>query len=441
MPRRLLALLPVLALAGCGGGVRDSAEAVVGAPGAILVGKTDQTAAIAARDARLGKAAGDIADIFVTQIEAAFGTALVRCADHERRLELQRARLSLATRAWNLATAENAELALLGATALTRLSRLAVEKRLAAGWPVPEAEVLLAAVRRAEGAAWTLAREQVGDERMAALDQAVQRWAERNPEPQAVFSLELRDLVGEPGEAGTRTGGLISLLALDPFSGLDPTTRAVQAARRSVERIAYRGERMASVLRWQTELLVEETLDGPQVKRLLDEAAAVGRASTLVAETAAALPERISAERVALVQALEANQGPLRELMAETRGTLAAGTGMAESLVRLMGSVDAFVARFDRPQGQPAPSATAAPGRPFDITEYQRTAEAVGAAAERLDRLVQSTGDVAASPALDRRLAEAELAWNRLLLRSAAAVAALILLAGGVVVLVRRLGR
>lgn len=440
MCRRLPVLFIALACTGCGG-VRESAEAVAGAPSSILVGKADQTAAVAAREARLGKAACDIADIFVNQVEAAFGTALTRTAGHEHRLELQRARLSLATRMWTLATAENAELALLGVTGMTRLVRQVIDGRLQAGQPIAEPQLLQAAARRAEEAAWALAREQLGEERLEALSQAVARWWVRNPEPQAVFSLELRDLVSDEGEGGKRTGGLIGLLSLDPFSGLDPTTRAVHAARRSVERISYRGERMASVLRWQTELLIEESLDAPAMRRLRDDVTVLGQASSTVAATVSALPARITAERVAIVGALEANQGPLRSLVVETRASLDAGTGMAAALDRLVGSVDAFVARFDHPGVPPAPPSSAASARPFDITEYQRTAEAVGTAAERLDQLVRSAGELAGSPAIEYRLREVERAWDRTLQRGVLAVAGLILLAGGVALLVRRFGR
>ena len=75
-------------------------------------------------------------------------------------------------------------------------------------------------------------------------------------------------------------------------------------------------------------------------------------------------------------------------LAAELRGALEAGTATSDSLNTTIRSLDALIARFDKPKT--APANPEPPGKPFDITEYSAAARELAVTAQELEDLVQS---------------------------------------------------
>lgn len=456
--RRLAVVLALTVIAGCGrsdpDGRQGAVEAVLATPGNLLVGTPDTAKAAAARTNRLQIEINDLADLYAAQVAEGCDRAYRVAPTAEDRMAVHRWRMSNAVNAWNAAsTSETPDRGLMDLMTLSALARAVAESSSQRFKDLPEARRLYEIHCTNETRIWEHAKGYLRPENLTELRAAIDRTVAANPRDYALLSLRLNDLFPELGAAGEikRTGGLVGLLSLDPFSGLDPTTRAINETRRSAERMLYRVERMQTTLRWNIEHVVDKLAGSEDGARLLADVHRLSQVGDRVAAVAEALPDRLGAERAAIVAAVEANQGRLAELAAQVRGALDSGTGMAEALDRLLRTFTALVGRFEKPvaaAGAPAPAASAAPSRPFDIDDYRRTAEEIGRTADNLDRLVHSASQAADSPAIDRHLAKVEDAVARLeragdalVLKAAGLLAGLILLAGVVALGVRRLGR
>jgi ABC-type transporter Mla subunit MlaD len=97
----------------------------------------------------------------------------------------------------------------------------------------------------------------------------------------------------------------------------------------------------------------------------------------------------LAKERAATIEqltgVLDSRQTQLQGLIVELRATLEAGTATSDSLTGTIASLDALMARFDRPATS---AATASPRQPFDITLYTETARQLGATAQQLQELL-----------------------------------------------------
>jgi len=161
---------------------------------------------------------------------------------------------------------------------------------------------------------------------------------------------------------------------------------------------------MPLLLRWQTELLTDEVLDQKQITNALGSAERLSRAAESVSQTAALLPERVSDERKAILEALEAQEGKLRDLSAQVGQTLTAGQQMSTSLNTTLITFTALMKLFG--VGQPSTAPPDTNSVPFNILDYAKTAGEVGKMAEQLDVLLKDASGTVASPALDKRIAD-----------------------------------
>jgi len=161
---------------------------------------------------------------------------------------------------------------------------------------------------------------------------------------------------------------------------------------------------MPFLVRWQTELLADELLRQEEVTNALTSADRLSRAAESMSQTAALLPDRISAERKAITDELAAQEGKLRELSAEVTRTLAAGEKMSTSLNTTLITFDALMKRFGVGEPSTTPPDTNSP--PFNILDYAKTAEQITAMSFQLDTLIKDANGTLGSPALDKRIAE-----------------------------------
>jgi len=166
----------------------------------------------------------------------------------------------------------------------------------------------------------------------------------------------------------------------------------------------FAAERLPFLLRWQTELLAEQLLSEEQLTNALASAERLSRAAESASQTAALLPDRLGAERKAILDALDAQEGRLRDLSAEVGRTLASGEKMSTSLNTTIISFDALMKRFG--VGEPSTSPPDTNSQPFNILDYGRSAGQIGAMAQQLDALIKDASGTVAAPALDRRIAE-----------------------------------
>ena len=417
MPRCCLTLLLLALCTGCSEQARQSVPLM----GNHLV---DQEA-IAKRQ-RIHQDLHELATLTAINGAQAFDKERANSTDSAMRAFLLGRKIRNATTAWDLAFEQNPEVGILKLTAINAVSSRYLSHR-AEAHRAPS----IAARQQLATASWQVADRHLSEDVRAELRILVETWPiDDNSDDE--FGVRLRQL-GDQLVAGSNgrdsKSNLLAVISLDPFAGLDPAAKAIEASRRTAERALYLADKLPLLVSWQLEALCEDLARSPTGVQMRGDA-------TSIAHTLATLPDRMSAERQALVADLSSQEAKLATLAGEVRAALDSGNATLQSAERLLIAFNVVAARFDKPD-QP----DASPSRPFDITEYERTATAIGIAAHRLDGVLGTAGTVAGSNALDLRITQLEQAGDRLVRNAALALAGLIVLAGAAVIAVRRFSR
>ncbi len=261
--------------------------------------------------------------------------------------------------------------------------------------------------RSLETQAWRLAEGIFTPAQQQEMRDSIRKWWESNAGERATFFSRPQDfssLVRQSGQESTRPGSVFALVGLDPTAGLDPAVREMTRTRLLVERAMYAVQRMPFLLRWQIELLSDQSLRQGQITNALASADRLSRAAESASQTAAQLPDRLTAERKAILDALEAQEGKLRELSAEASRTLAAGEKMSASLNTTIITFDALMKRFGVGEAATGPPDTNSP--PFNILDYAKTADQITTMAQQIDTLIKDAGAALDAPALGKRIAD-----------------------------------
>lgn len=363
--------------------------------------------------------------------------------DQARRQELAW-KLAACTSAFSIASGPNPTANLIDLIAMSTVTRHALENHWVGTTNGAAFQPWLEAARVLETNAWKLADGVLTPEQQHELRDAIRLSQESNTGPRFAFferSQEFAAVFRQTTEKKQTEGGLVSLVGLDPTAGLDPAVRELAKTRLFAERALFTAQRMPSILRWQVELLADDLVHHDEVATVLTNAPLVAesadrlsRAVESVSQTAAQLPDRITAERKAVLAALETQETGLRKLSAEVTRTLEAGDKMSTSLNTALSSFDGLMKRFG--VGEPSTKSSATTNAaPFNILDYARAAEQVAIMARELDALIKDTSGTLDSPALSRYSTN----LNALVTRSESGARSLLnrafLLAAGLVVL------
>jgi hypothetical protein len=376
------------------------------------------------------------ADDFAHQAAAAADDYARRVNTAEARLEALRWKLSLDSSALAIATGPNPTANLLDFVALATLMRVAVEERAPQVVPRCALEPALETTRILETNAWKLASGALTPNQQQELRAGMSRWHDENPEMSASFFARPQDSVSAiraAGEKLSQPGNVFSLFGLDPMSGLDPAVREITRTRLFAERALFAAERMPGLMRLQIDLLTDQILDQEEITNAIASADRLSRAAESASLTAAGLPDRISAERKAILNALDTQEGRLRELSAQVTLTLAAGEKMSTSLNTTILSFNALMKRFGVGEPSTSPPDTNSP--PFNILDYARTAGQVATMAQQIDVLIKDASGTVETPALDKRIAQLNALSGRARADAKSVLNHAFLLAAGLIVL------
>ena len=216
------------------------------------------------------------------------------------------------------------------------------------------------------------------------------------------------DLGKAQGAGQEKPTSIFSMLYLDPFAGLSPTTVAIQQSRELAERVVAYAERAPTRMRWQAELLALEVQEQPAPQELLANTTRVSRSIETISKTVEGLPELVNAqreaaiaqlfagvaaEREAILAELEAKTATVETLLGQLRETMNAGGAMGTSLTETIRSLDAFVHYVSPPPDPNAPPKPA--GKPFDPLDFGKAATEVGGMARDLNTLLRSANETA----------------------------------------------
>ncbi len=301
-----------------------------------------------------------------------------------------------------IATGENPYASLLDMVSLTTLSRMVLEDH----WlPSTNGVIFEPWLKRMQGLEtniWSIADQVLSKDQQEELRRSIQAHYGTLTDLNDLFLVHPHDLlVPRTLVRKQDPQSVFSLAALNPMAGLDPAVREITETRLFAARAMFTIQRMPWLVRWQAELLVLDATTQPQVAQALKDATSLSesvdrasQAAESISQTAAVLPARIAAERKAIMEALEAQEGQLNTVFHS-------GTEFSDSLGITITNFDALMKRFgvgvpDTKTAPPDPNA-----RPFDVLDYAKTAEQVTAMAKQLNLAINELNTTAT--ALARR--------------------------------------
>lgn len=325
----------------------------------------------------------------------------------EAQVESLKWKLSQATAAYVDATGQNPVWNALDMVGLAAVSRMVIEDARSRELFGGSLEPLLETHRSLEATAWNLADQFLEPSEHKELADLFAEWRKQNPNERSVSGVHFREFALALGKASSpstvKATSIFSLLYLDPFAGLDPTTVAIEQSRELASRTVAYAERMPTLLRWQAELLALQIARQPDPQELMADIDRVSHSLESVSKTAEGVPALVdtqrreaidqlfagvTAQREALLSDLDAREGRLRTLLGETKQTLDAGAQMSDSLKGAVVALDAFVHYVSPPPDPKAPPKPA--GKPFDPLDYGKAASEVGGMARDLSTLLAS---------------------------------------------------
>jgi len=339
------------------------------------------------------------ADDYSAQTTAAIDEYVRRVGTDAARIDGMKWKLNATSAAVSIASGAHPQANLLDLVVLTTLTRMTVEDRMATSTNGPAAQLWLDTARVLESNVWTLAATVLNPTQVKELRETIAGWYARSPEARAAFFArpqEFAAMVKTSPQKGADLNSVFSLVSLDPTAGLDPAVREITLTRLFAERAMFTAQRVPYLLRIQIELLTEQLARQPAAQvlltntaRLSESADRLSRATESFSQTATQLPDRISAERKAILSALDQQEGKLRDLAAEVNRSLTSAEKMSTSLNTTITTFDALMKRF----GVGEPRTNAAPrtnSQPFRILDYGTTAAQIGSMAKDLNTLITS---------------------------------------------------
>lgn len=306
-------------------------------------------------------------------------------------------KLSLASAVIGIASGPNPVADLADLMVLATTSRLVLEHRVGKAGDVAAFQPWLSASRELEREVWRLAEGAFTSTQLGELRDTIGRRWRDNAGDDFTFFLRPREvsaMIQQGDRERTSPDSILAIVGLDPTVGLKPAVREVMRSRLLAERVLYSTQRMPLILRWQAELLGEDLLGSPRLSAaltnstsLFQSADRLSRAAESVSETAAQLPDRIVAERKALVAAMEGQEESLSRLFREATPTIAAAERASASLTTTIASLDTLMQHLG--VGTATASSRQEPrSEPFRITDYGQVAAQLDSAAARLNELL-----------------------------------------------------
>jgi hypothetical protein len=381
----------------------------------------------------------------LASLAAEYAVVVPAAADEIARLTTDRVILRQAL-AWKIdvvATSQrvaflpNAEGAFLGMVILSVGQRMHFTTGLTAGVFGSLQPIAAQAAERLESACFDIARKLLSPNQVTRLRTETEELVAQAP--RGVFTPQSMATALSRARA-SRSLGWVMNVPLVPFRTLSGVSDTAQAINHFSETGRYFADTVAvlpQLTRWQLELVLHDLEDRETVRELLSRLGIIAESADEFATAAEHLPTALREQTSQLLTDTGAQQEELRTTLEQLASTAAhvgaagrAWTGTLEEIRALQG-----------PAGDAEPGADPAPGRPFDIREYEDTAQQIKEAAAELRRtigalheLIGSSGTAATVTGLDGALARSEALVNTVAWRTV-----LVLLAFFVLLLTYRL--
>jgi len=334
------------------------------------------------------------ADTYVALVSQACDDISAGTTNADLRVAALRWKLQQATAAYNDATGDNPSVNALDILVLATMAQNVVEDY---GLPTygKKVEPLLDAQTTMESNAWNMAESILTPAQQKELRTLIVQWRQKNPRQTDIGPVRFREFAAALGQAPKQATvvptSLFSLLYLNPLSGLDPTTAAIEGIRELGERTVYYSQRMPQLLSWQTQLLVYQLAGQPQSVQMLADINRLSLSTAVFAQTAQQLPQLINDQRQAAIQqildGIVAQENKSGELVTNTRMTLDSLAVAATNINTAIQSLTTFVEYVSPTNSSPATTSTNS-SPPFNVLDYGKAATQIGAAANHLQELL-----------------------------------------------------
>ncbi len=224
---------------------------------------------------------------YMTATADVYDQVRTHSATPEARALAQQSKLNANVGALANAVDPNPVLGLMDMTLMVALTKEIAEEPWAQEEFGPDnAAKILAVLTTYDSIIWDTAATYLTPEQVAQLHVLVREWREQHPGQRLVGGARLADFTHHTGAAAddASASNLLSMMGLDPFTGLDPAVRQVEESRVLAERMFFYMQYMPMLLSWQADILynslVDQTLAQPQLKSFLDNTATVAGSTT-----------------------------------------------------------------------------------------------------------------------------------------------------------------
>jgi hypothetical protein len=382
--KNLALLAGMFLLAGCAS-TSPNSGAKSAQPGKLTINDLDQLTYV-------------YADRYMTLVSSACDQIARDNPDARQRLTAAQVKLINCSSVYDIATSPDAFARLLDMTLVVTLqAEVWIDDGRAERIFGDRAPYLERALRQARRDIWKIAAQALTQDQIDGFDRLILRWRRDNPEVEFVSYVRFNDVATTRAKtitASIRRGeGLLA--------PIDEAKQSVDQVRMLSERMFYFAKRMPFLLDWQGQEFVEQLLQKPEVQS--------------VVQRIDKLPDDITAQREALFADLDKHQPQLNDLLDRSRGaindinttvksadeTLQHMTKTSDSLRQTLQQWDVMA---DKYRAEPATE----PSRPFDITEYDRTAQSLNLAAKSINDLVKSSNTLVDSPEWKQRMNEVD---------------------------------
>jgi hypothetical protein len=251
------------------------------------------------------------ADRYLATVADLYSRAALAAKTPEGRITAQQCRLAAGMGALGNAVNPNPLTGLMDMALMVRISRqISTQPWGAELWGDDNATAITAALQLQENSIWGIVSEYLTPDEVTQLRKVADQWAARHPDQRSVVGARLSEIAAPQPTNDNNNGnitqnvtqlasGVVSLVRIDPFKGLDPAVVQVEQARVLAERAFFYLQHMPLLLSWQTDLLYSQMLANPQTVQVLnatttianstarftDATSRVSDATTRVAET------------------------------------------------------------------------------------------------------------------------------------------------------------
>jgi hypothetical protein len=328
------------------------------------------------------------ADNSIDELNFAVGKLQRKDDKATRRRSILMRRITTTNDILAIATGANAYANLLDMVIFASLNRMNVEDYWMPRFYAESAKPYLLASQAVEKEIWRIAAATLKKEQISELRAAIQTWHDQHPDvrsPSDLGSLGFASEVAQMNRVPKSgiTSSVFNLLDIDPLAGLDPATRELANTRLFAERGMFLARHMPTLIRWQTELLIIQTAEMPQMEKLLANTTQLSESADRFSQTAERLPGYISGEREQIVQALNMQLPGLTSLAAQTETALDAGKLMSDSSTATLKSFQDVLRQLQASPSNPN-------SEPFRIKDYTAAAVQINATAQDLVKLLQA---------------------------------------------------